>query len=191
MTRRIVTWASVPAAALWLFATAGQAGDPNLHEVDPSADLIHDAAPSYPYHDFTTDTSFRVTRVIDGDTVEIQHEGALAKVRFIGVDTPETVHPDRPVEPYGEAASKYMANLLTGERVYLRFGDEERDKYGRVLAYVFRAPDGMFVNLELVRQGYGRAYVRYPFKHMDLFQMYEARAKKAAKGLWGVSDIGE
>ncbi len=81
-----------------------------------------------------------------------------------------------------------MKNCLAGERVYLRFGDEETDKYGRMLAYIFRAPDGMFVNLELVRQGYGRAYIRYPFEHMELFQAYETRAMESRKGLWGLSE---
>ena len=68
--------------------------------------------------------------------------------------------------------------------LYLRFDREMRDKYGRLLAYLYRAPDGLFVNLEIVRQGYGQAYTRYPFKHMELFRHYEHRAQEARKGLW-------
>ena len=68
----------------------------------------------------------------------------------------------------------------------MKFGEEERGKYGRLLAYVYRAPDGLFVNLELVRQGYGKAYTKYPFEYMSLFQQYEKVAQTVKKGLWGV-----
>lgn len=146
----------------------------------------HKRTPDYPQNDFTSDTAFSVTRVVDGDTIEIDHLGTRTSVRLIGVDTPETVHPRRPVEPYGREASSFLKNLLAGEEVYLRFGNEQADRYGRTLAYVFRAPEGLFVNLELVRQGYGRAYTSYPFVYMGLFEAYEIRAKRAKKGLWGV-----
>ena len=102
-------------------------------------------------------------------------------------DNPETVHPNKPVEFFGKEASAFTKNLLIGEAVYLRFGNEARDKYNRLLAYVFRAPDGLFVNLEIVRQGYGHAYVKYPFEHMELFRHYEARARRSGKGLWSFS----
>ena len=160
----------------------------SLSEVPQSEALPseHERAPDYPANDFTSDPAFPVTRVVDGDTIEIDYLGTATSVRLIGVDTPETVHPRRPIEPYGPEASSFMRNLLAGEKVYLRFGNEQADRYGRTLAYVFRAPDGVFVNLELVRQGYGRAYTNYPFEHMDLFEAYEARARHAKKGLWGV-----
>jgi len=86
------------------------------------------------------------------------------------VDTPETVHPSKPVQHYGKEASCFTTNLLKGERIYLRYEGEKptTDKYGRLLAYVYRAPDGLFVNAEIIRQGYGHAYVQYPFKHLVL-----------------------
>ena len=141
----------------------------------------------YPVEVFSRDTTFSVQRIIDGDTVEIQYNGNPTKVRLIGVDTPETVHPTKPVEAFGAEASAFTRNLLLGESVYLRFDREMTDRHGRLLAYLYRVPDGLFVNLEIVRQGYGNAYTRFPFKHMELFRQYEHRARKAGKGLWNTT----
>ena len=138
----------------------------------------------HPARDFSGDKTYRVLSVVDGDTIKIDYEGRSETVRLIGVDTPDTVHPNKPAEFFGKEASAFTKNLLIGESVYLRFGNEARGKYNRLLAYVFRGPDGLFVNLEIVRQGYGYAYVKYPFEHMDLFRHYESRARRAGKGLW-------
>ena len=132
----------------------------------------------YPVEDFSNDQAYPVLRIIDSDTVEINHDGQAVSVRLIGVDTPETVHPSRPVEAYGREASSFTKNLLLGESIYLRFDTENQDRYGRLLAYLYRAPDGLFVNLEVVRQGYGHAYTRFPFKHMELFRNYENQASR-------------
>ena len=140
---------------------------------------------SYPIEDFTGDTAYKVVRVIDGDTVKIDYNGKPTNVRLIGVDTPETVHPNKPVEAYGKEASNFTKNLLLGESVCLRFDIDQTDTYGRLLAYLYRAPDGLFVNLEIVRQGYGHAYTQFPFKHMELFRYYGNRARTAGKGLYG------
>ena len=140
---------------------------------------------SYPVEDFSGDTAYKVVRVIDGDTVKIDYNGKATNVRLIGVDTPETVHPNKPVEAYGKEASNFTKNLLLGESVYLRFDIDKTDKYGRLLAYLYRAPDGLFVNLEIVRQGYGHAYTQFPFKHMEVFRYYGNRARTAGKGLYG------
>ena len=148
---------------------------------------INRAAPrdfAYPSENFNQDSAYRVLSVVDGDTIKVEYKGRSESVRLIGVDTPETVHPNKPVEAFGKEASAFTRNLLIGETVYLRFDNETRGKYNRLLAYVFRAPDGLFVNLEIVRQGYGHAYVKYPFKHMELFRHYEARARHSHKGLW-------
>ena len=138
----------------------------------------------YPQQNVSRDIAYPVLKVVDGDTIKIDYKGKSETVRLIGVDTPETVHPNKPVEFFGKEASAFLKNLLKGESVYLRFGDEERGKYGRLLAYVYRAPDGLFVNLEIVRQGYGHAYVKFPFKHMEIFREYEKRARVVGKGLW-------
>ena len=145
---------------------------------------ITDSGLYYPQQNTSRDTAYQVLKVVDGDTIKIEYEGKSESVRLIGVDTPETVHPNKPVESFGPEASSFLKNMLKGESVYLRFGNEERGKYGRILAYVYRAPDAIFVNLEIVRQGYGRAYTKYPFKHQDIFQHYEDRARKVGKGLW-------
>ena len=145
---------------------------------------IYAQLPAYPVEEFSADTAFQVHRVVDGDTVVIIHNGKPTPVRLIGVDTPETVHPQKPVEVFGKEASAFTRNLLSGESVYFRFDQEKTDKYGRLLAYLYRVPDGLFVNLEIVRQGYGHAYTQYPFKHMELFRHYERQARQANKGLW-------
>ena len=144
------------------------------------------AAPAIPYpvEDFTEDTAYKIVRIVDGDTVVISYEGADTTFRLIGVDTPETKHPSKPEQEYGKEASMFTRNLLQGESVYLRFDVDKTDIYGRMLAYLYRAPDGLFVNLEIVRQGYGRAYTQYPFEHIDLFRHYGERARLTEKGLW-------
>ena len=131
-------------------------------------------------------TPYPVSRVVDGDTVELLVDGAPVKVRLIGVDTPETVHPQKPVEYYGKEASTFTKNLLRGELVYLVYGQEQTDRYGRTLGYLYRAPDGLFVNAEIIRQGYGHAYTKYPFRAdlMEQFRGLQRHAMGAGKGLW-------
>jgi micrococcal nuclease len=124
-----------------------------------------------------------VKRVVDGDTFET---ASGDKVRMIGVDTPETVKPNHPVEPYGKEASAYTKQLLTGKQVLLRFDVEPRDKYGRLLAYVY-LPDGTFVNEILVREGYARILTIPPnVRHADLFLQAEREAREQNRGLWGL-----
>ena len=130
--------------------------------------------------------AYPVSRIIDGDTIELKTETGLVKVRLIGVDTPETVHPSKPVEHYGREASLFLKNLLRGESVHAVYGQERVDQYGRTLAYLYRVPDGLFVNLEIIRQGYGHAYTQFPFKHMELFLAYQGWARDVGKGLWDV-----
>lgn len=142
-------------------------------------------AAAIPKKNFEGKTACKVVHVDDGDTVIILLNGKETTVRLKGVDTPETGHMSRPAQPYNKQATNFLKNLLEGESVFIEYepGDKT-DKYGRTLGYLFRAPDGLFVNLEIVRQGYGRAYTVYPFQYMDLFKEYEARARKAGKGVW-------
>ena len=121
-----------------------------------------------------------VERVVDGDTIVVRGVG---RVRLIGVDTPETVSPGRPVEFYGREASAFTKRLLEGRRVRLEYDRERTDRYGRTLAYVHLA-DGTFANAEIVRQGYGHAYTRFPFRHFDWFRQLEREARSAGRGLW-------
>src|SRR5439155_26557732 len=94
-----------------------------------------------------------VVRVVDGDTIVLDGD---EKVRLIGVDTPETVHPRKPVERFGHDASAFTRRLLQGERVALGFDQQRTDRYGRTLAYVYLT-DGRLANEEIIRQGYGHA----------------------------------
>lgn len=135
-------------------------------------------------------TKARVVRVVDGDTVVVDFPSRIEgfseneKVRLIGVDTPETVDSRRPVEYYGKEASSYTKELLGGRAVRLAFGQDLRDRYGRLLAYVF-TEDAMCVNLRLVLDGFGFAYVKYPFPFMEEFKAAEKKARKGKAGLWG------
>jgi len=127
-----------------------------------------------------------VTRVIDGDTVIVSGGGRSEDVRLLGIDTPETVDPRRPVGCYGPEASAFTKHLVAGRRVTLRYDRELQDRYGRFLAYVWLAgPRPLFVNAELVRRGYARSYPFPPnTAHAALFAALERSAAVAGKGLW-------
>jgi micrococcal nuclease len=126
-----------------------------------------------------------VTRVVDGDTVKVRIGGATETVRYIGMDTPETVKPNTPVQCFGKAASAYNHRLVDGRPVLLRFDAERRDRYGRLLAYVYRRSDGLFVNAALVRGGYATTLTIAPnTAHAGLFAALANRARRADRGLW-------
>jgi len=129
-----------------------------------------------------------VARVIDGDTILVRLDGREERVRYIGLDTPETVKPGAPVECWGEAAHALNARLLGGDgtRVRLRFDRELRDRYGRLLAYVHRVADGAFVNARLVAAGAARTLPIAPnTAHASRLAALQAGARTAARGLWG------
>lgn len=139
----------------------------------------------------TSSEVYPVERVIDGDTLVIRYQGVLTTVRLLGVDTPETVHPNKPVEHFGREASAFTKRLLENEKVRLDFDLERFDRYGRLLAYVYRASDGLFVNEALLREGYAHAYTRFPFRYLDRFRQLEAEAREARRGLWADSSADE
>ncbi len=122
-----------------------------------------------------------VSKVIDGDTIELQ-DGS--RVRYLGIDTPETVHPTKPVQPFGPEASARNKELVEGKTVYLQKGMRDVDEYGRLLRYVY-TEDGTFVNAELVSEGYARAYIFDPddWYSQTLVQL-EQYAKMRKVGLW-------
>jgi micrococcal nuclease len=130
-----------------------------------------------------------VVRVVDGDTIIVRGPGGRTEdVRLIGIDTPETVDPRRPVGCYGPEASAFTKHLLTGRTVILRYDRETHDRYGRFLAYVWLAGrHAQFVNAELVRRGYARSYPFPPnTAHEALFAALERQAAIGGQGLWGV-----
>jgi micrococcal nuclease len=122
-----------------------------------------------------------VVRVVDGDTLVL--DGG-ERVRLIGVDTPESVDPRRPVQYFGKDASAFTRRVIEGRRVRLERGWEKRDRHGRTLAYVFR-DDGLFLNAEIIRQGYGHALTRFPHPHLEAFRALERQARDSRRGLWG------
>jgi micrococcal nuclease len=125
-----------------------------------------------------------VERVVDGDTLVLTDD---TRVRLIGIDTPETVDPRRPVECFGQEASDHAKELLPkGTEVRLVFDVERTDRYGRTLAYVYRASDDLFVNLDLVRNGYAEQLTVPPnVAHADDFAAAVDEAREAENGLWG------
>jgi micrococcal nuclease len=126
----------------------------------------------------------RVTRVIDGDTVEVGIDGREDEVRYIGIDTPETVKPGTPVQCFGPQASVLNHRLVEGRTVRLVFDRERRDVYGRLLAYVFVG--GEFVNARLARLGYARTLTIPPnVAHAGLFHRLARSAGREGRGLWG------
>ncbi len=136
--------------------------------------------------------SARVTHVVDGDTIDVaMRDGDEETVRYIGIDTPETVKPDTPVQCGGPQAHAVNERLVGGRSVTLRFDAERRDVYGRLLAYVYlpaARPGGhpLFVNAELVRLGLARTLTIPPNDSFaSLFARLAARAGAQGRGLWG------
>lgn len=126
-----------------------------------------------------------VTSVVDGDTVKVKIDGKQETVRYIGVDTPETKKPNTPVQCYGPAASRLNHRLVEGERVRLQLDRETRDRYGRLLAYVYRQRDGLFVNAALLRGGYARTLTIPPnTAHRADFAQLTTSAERKRRGLW-------
>ncbi len=129
-----------------------------------------------------------VSKIYDGDTIVVGRGWRQTTVRLIGVDTPETVHPEKPIQFYGPEASDFTKRSLLGKWIRLEFEAPNRaggsvDHYGRTLAYVITR-DGKNFDLELVRLGYGRAYTRYPFKYMSEFKAAEHAARARELGMW-------
>jgi micrococcal nuclease len=130
------------------------------------------------------EASAYVVRAVDGDTLEARIGDRLEDVRYIGVDTPETVKPDTPVQCFGPRASSFNHHLVEHRRVRLVFGVERRDVYGRLLAYVYLGRH--FVNAGLIRRGLARSLTIPPNdRFAPLFRVLELRAARAGRGLWG------
>ena len=127
-----------------------------------------------------------VIYVTDGDTIGVEIDGVEERVRLIGIDTPETKKPDTPVECFGPEATAFTTSLLPkGTSLYVERDVEARDIYGRLLAYVYRSEDGVFVNLEIVQQGYARPLTIPPnVAHADEFVVGARNAEATNVGLW-------
>ena len=130
---------------------------------------------------------YLISRVIDGDTFVIDANGENVTVRMLGMDTPETVDPRKPVQCFGKEASDKTKSLLIGHSVTLQTDKTQSviDKYGRLLAYVYR-DDGLFINQYLLENGYAHEYTYYiPYTKQKEFKKLEKTASKTKAGLWG------
>jgi micrococcal nuclease len=139
-----------------------------------------------------TPGSATVTRLVDGDTLHVRIGGRDEDVRLLGIDTPETHKPNTPVECFGREASRHLAALLPrGTAVRLERDVEARDRYGRLLAYVYRQRDGLFVNAAMARDGYAAAYTYPPnVAHADQLVADAGEARDQNRGLWGACGGG-
>ena len=135
-----------------------------------------------------------VTRVVDGDTAVITVDGQERRVRLLGVDTPETVHPNKPVQFYGKEASNFTKQNLTGQRVWLEYDKNPQDRYSRHLAYVWTAKPStintdtmrrdMF-NARLLLGGYGKVLIIKPnTRYAKEFAEFESEARSSRRGVW-------
>lgn len=135
---------------------------------------------------------YSVVKVSDGDTFEVHINGNTERIRMIGVDTPETKDPRRPIQCFGEVASVYTKKRLGGQSVRLEADptNSNRDKYDRLLRYVYLS-DGSLYNAEIIREGYAFAYSVYPFTKLEEFRELERTAREGNKGLWAGCNIDE
>jgi micrococcal nuclease len=148
---------------------------PFIEEDIPDLSSV-DEEEMFPYYD--------VVRVVDGDTIIISFNGKEERVRMIGIDTPETVHPTKPVEPFGPEASEYTKRRLEGKKAGMELDVQERDQYGRLLAYVW--VDGVMINNELLEEGLAVVSTYPPnVKYVEFFRQTEKKAKEEKKNIWG------
>lgn len=129
--------------------------------------------------------TYRVTEFVDGDTIAVDMNGHNEKIRMIGVDTPKTHDPRKSVECFGQAAANYTKQLIGDKPVRLEADSlsTNRDRYDRLLRYVYTS-DGKLVEAEIIKNGYGFAYVSFPFNKLEEFRGYETQAREQNNGLW-------
>lgn len=134
---------------------------------------------------FDDTTLYYVSKVIDGDTIVVETEGEEYKVRMIGIDTPETVHPHKPVECFGKEAKEKLEDLIFEKYIRL-LGDETQDNidtYGRSLRYVYL--DDIDINLVMIKEGYAFEYTHItPYVKQEEYKNAQEYAKRNSLGLW-------
>ena len=161
MSRAVALIAVVLAALVAVWATRGGGGAP------------------------TRELRGRVVRITDGDTIRVALAGGVERVRYIGIDTPEEVRPDTPVQCYARRAAAENARLVADREVRLVLDVERRDRFGRLLAYVYRAGDGLDVGAALVRGGFARTLTIPPnVRYAARFAALARQARHAGRGLW-------
>ncbi|MFN8130038.1 MAG: thermonuclease family protein [Solirubrobacteraceae bacterium] len=175
--RRASAWIALFAA---LAAVGGGCADQlaGRHREDPS-ELAPGERPN-------ATLTGEVVKITDGDTIKVRLDsGRTERVRYIGMDTPETKKPGTPVQCFGRAATAANTRLVERRRVRLQLDTETRDRYGRLLAYVYRQPDAAFVNAILVRDGFAVPLTIPPnVAHADEFARLARAARASGRGLW-------
>jgi len=134
-----------------------------------------------------TEKAYNVVKVVDGDTIDVSMDDKVERLRLIGINTPETVDPRKPVECFGKEASNKAKDILFGKKVFLENDGSqgERDKYGRLLRYVF-LEDGTSFNLLMIKEGYAYEYTySLPYKYQTEFKQAQKEAETNKAGLWG------
>ena len=169
------------AALLLLLASFLVGPEENLKEVSPSPTVAPvEKKLSTPSLGSQEREKVKVIRVIDGDTIELE-DGR--RVRYIGIDTPETVDPQKPVQCFGKEASLENKKLVEGKQIEMEKDISETDQYGRLLRYVW--VEGIFVNEYLVREGFAHAVTFPPdVRYQELFLEAERKAREEGKGFW-------
>lgn len=176
-------------ATIWLLVANADQSTPEQSLQQPIADTkpTHTTTPPDSQVDDTPNKEyFTVVKVVDGDTIDVMINGNTERLRLIGIDTPETVDPRKPVQCFGIEASNKAKSLLAGTRVALEqdASQDERDAYGRLLVYVF-LQDGTNFNHYMIAEGYAHEYTyRIPYKYQAEFKAAEAKARNSDKGLW-------
>jgi micrococcal nuclease len=130
---------------------------------------------------------YTINHYVDGDTIAVNMNGSVETIRFIGVDTPETHKPNTPVQCYGREAAAHTKEVISKfGKVRLQADplDTNRDVYGRLLRYIY-LPDGTLLNEELIKDGYGFAYLDFPFSKKAEFAAAGQTAQTAKAGVWG------
>lgn len=184
MSRKVKRLSGVLSVAILLGAVFVYRGNflaaPHLH-------------PRFSSADFSVAMLYHVARVVDGDTIDVEVDEGEVRLRLIGINTPETVDPRKPVECFGKEVSARAKALLSEGLVRVETDPTQGrlDKYGRTLAYVF-LPDGTLFNKEMIMEGYAHEYTyRYPYKYQNEFKAAERSARKAGAGIWAPGICGK
>jgi len=185
-TKRQLIRAATPLIAMALAAGGYNHWATTQSSADPTTTTTIVTGESPPMPTEHVRGPFPITRVVDGDTVWVDDSGERVKVRLIGLDTPETVHPNKGVECFGVEASNRAKELLTGQSVFLESDPaaDSIDRYGRTLAYIW-ITSGTLFNLEMIAGGYGFEYTYdLPYRYQAHFKAAEADARNNNRGLW-------
>ena len=159
---------------------------PSIVEVRNTPTLSPTTVPTQDLSPIPNDKTYTVIQVVDGDTIKVSMDDVKTTIRLIGLDTPETVDPRKPVQCFGKEATNKMLELLRSKTVLLEEDQSQgdKDKYGRLLRYIF-LPDGTNVNKTLIQEGYAYEYTyNLPYRYQDEFKKAQISARESKRGLW-------